>query len=123
VHSRGKKLAPGVTFERIARATAGFTGADIMNLMNQAAIQTVREVSMLWGASWPSRAYYQNKLMADPTLAIGIKQEVQRRMCCNDIVTSVSNRSEDHGTLKTMGLMEYLKSGARCTIASKHVML
>jgi ATP-dependent 26S proteasome regulatory subunit len=45
VHARGKKLAEGLSFERIGRATAGFTGADIMNLMNQAAIQTVREVS------------------------------------------------------------------------------
>ena len=45
VHARGKKIAAGLSFERIGRATAGFTGADIMNLMNQAAIQTVREVS------------------------------------------------------------------------------
>ena len=58
MHARGKKLAPGVTFERIARATAGFTGADIMNLMNQAAIQTVREVSMLRGALWPTSVAY-----------------------------------------------------------------
>jgi ATP-dependent Zn protease len=46
VHARGKKIAAGLSFERIGRATAGFTGADIMNLMNQAAIQTVREVSV-----------------------------------------------------------------------------
>lgn len=48
VHARDKKLAPGVTFDRIARATAGYTGADIMNLMNQSAIQTVRSVSQPW---------------------------------------------------------------------------
>ena len=54
VHARGKKIAPGLSFERIGRATAGFTGADIMNLMNQAAIQTVREVSVPRGVIWPS---------------------------------------------------------------------
>lgn len=53
VHARGKKIAAGLSFERIGRATAGFTGADIMNLMNQAAIQTVREVSVPQGTLWP----------------------------------------------------------------------
>ena len=53
MHARGKKIAAGLSFERIGRATAGFTGADIMNLMNQAAIQTVREVSVPQGTLWP----------------------------------------------------------------------
>ena len=44
VHARNKQLAPGTEFDRIARATAGYTGADIMNLMNQAAILTTRAV-------------------------------------------------------------------------------
>ena len=44
VHARGKEMEDDITYERIARATAGFTGADIMNLMNQAAIITVRSV-------------------------------------------------------------------------------
>jgi len=47
VHARDKQMAPRVTFERVARATAGYTGADIMNLMNQAAILTVRAVSRI----------------------------------------------------------------------------
>ena len=54
VHARGKKIAAGLSFERIGRATAGFTGADIMNLMNQAAIQTVREVGAPRGMLRPS---------------------------------------------------------------------
>jgi len=43
VHSRDKKISPDVDFEKIARATAGFTGAQLMNLMNQAAITAVRQ--------------------------------------------------------------------------------
>ncbi|MBA0745704.1 hypothetical protein Gogos_008271 [Gossypium gossypioides] len=38
VHSRGKALAKDVDFEKIARRTPGFTGADLQNLMNEAAI-------------------------------------------------------------------------------------
>ncbi|KAJ0963979.1 hypothetical protein J5N97_029101 [Dioscorea zingiberensis] len=37
VHSRGKALAKDVDFEKIARRTPGFTGADLQNLMNEAA--------------------------------------------------------------------------------------
>lgn len=44
VHSRDKKISPEVDFEKVARATAGFTGAQLMNLMNQAAITAVRQV-------------------------------------------------------------------------------
>ncbi|KAH7692241.1 Peptidase FtsH protein [Dioscorea alata] len=42
VHSRGKALAKDVDFEKIARRTPGFTGADLQNLMNEAAIFAAR---------------------------------------------------------------------------------
>jgi cell division protease FtsH len=42
VHSRNKKLADGVSLEAIARRTPGFTGADLANLLNEAAILTAR---------------------------------------------------------------------------------
>ncbi|KAG0584052.1 hypothetical protein KC19_3G181200 [Ceratodon purpureus] len=42
VHSRGKTLAKDVDFEKIARRTPGFTGADLQNLMNEAAILAAR---------------------------------------------------------------------------------
>jgi cell division protease FtsH len=42
VHSRDKKIAPEVDLEAIARRTPGFTGADLANLMNEAAIFTAR---------------------------------------------------------------------------------
>ncbi|KAI3938694.1 hypothetical protein MKW92_048388 [Papaver armeniacum] len=42
VHSRGKALAKDVDFDKIARRTPGFTGADLQNLMNEAAIFAAR---------------------------------------------------------------------------------
>ncbi|BCL38189.1 ATP-dependent zinc metalloprotease FtsH [Nostoc sp. MS1] len=42
VHSRNKKLDPSVSLEAIARRTPGFTGADLANLLNEAAILTAR---------------------------------------------------------------------------------
>ncbi len=42
VHARGKKIAPEVSLEAIARRTPGFSGADLANLMNEAAILTAR---------------------------------------------------------------------------------
>ncbi|MEM8677603.1 MAG: ATP-dependent zinc metalloprotease FtsH [Cyanobacteria bacterium P01_G01_bin.67] len=42
VHARGKKIAPEVSLETIARRTPGFSGADLANLLNEAAILTAR---------------------------------------------------------------------------------
>ncbi|MFA5544012.1 MAG: ATP-dependent zinc metalloprotease FtsH [Bacilli bacterium] len=43
VHSRNKKINPDITFQEIARRTPGFTGADLENLMNEAALLAARE--------------------------------------------------------------------------------
>ncbi|MDQ2097158.1 MAG: ATP-dependent zinc metalloprotease FtsH [Tychonema bourrellyi B0820] len=42
VHARNKKLDPEVTLDNIARRTPGFSGADLANLLNEAAILTAR---------------------------------------------------------------------------------
>ncbi len=42
VHTRGKPLDPNVDLEAIARATPGFVGADLENLVNEAAILAAR---------------------------------------------------------------------------------
>ena len=42
VHTRGKPLAPDVDLEAIARSTPGFVGADLENLVNEAAILAAR---------------------------------------------------------------------------------
>ncbi|MBQ1989325.1 MAG: ATP-dependent zinc metalloprotease FtsH [Clostridia bacterium] len=42
VHSRGKSLGPDVDLATIAKSTAGFTGADLENLLNESALLAVR---------------------------------------------------------------------------------
>ena len=42
VHARNKPLAPDVNFKTVARITAGFSGADLENLLNEAAILAAR---------------------------------------------------------------------------------
>ena len=43
VHTRNKPIAPDVDFKVIARTTAGFTGADLENIMNEAALLAARQ--------------------------------------------------------------------------------
>lgn len=50
VHARGKTLSKDVDLDKVARRTPGFTGADLANLLNEAAIMAARrqltEISM-----------------------------------------------------------------------------
>lgn len=43
LHSRGKPVAPTVDFRYLAKRTPGFSGADLANVLNEAALLTVRE--------------------------------------------------------------------------------
>ncbi|MBR2323757.1 MAG: ATP-dependent zinc metalloprotease FtsH [Clostridia bacterium] len=42
VHARNKPICPDINFKELARITSGFTGADIANLLNEAAILAAR---------------------------------------------------------------------------------
>jgi len=47
VHAKGKPLANGVDLEVVARKTPGFTGADLANVLNEAALLTARSNAQL----------------------------------------------------------------------------
>lgn len=51
VHARNKKFEPGVDFEALAKSTVGFTGADLANLLNEAALLAARSGKRLIGNS------------------------------------------------------------------------
>ena len=43
VHARGKQIEDNIDYNKVARACAGNTGAELANLMNQSAIVAVRQ--------------------------------------------------------------------------------
>lgn len=47
VHSKGKPLAPGVDLNAVAKKTPGYTGADLANVLNEAALLTARSNAQL----------------------------------------------------------------------------
>ena len=70
VHARNKKLSEDVDLEKIARTTAGFTGADLENLMNEAAI----------GAARKNSPYISMTQINDAFIRIGIGSEKKSRI-------------------------------------------
>jgi cell division protease FtsH len=64
VHAREKPLAPGVDLDVIARRTPGFTGADLANLMNEAALLSARHDLQLIGLPQLEEAI--DRVMAGP---------------------------------------------------------
>jgi len=51
VHARGKPFEASVDFKKIAQTTVGFTGADLANLLNEAALIAARKAKALIGES------------------------------------------------------------------------
>ena len=64
VHARCKPLDPGADLDAIARRTAGFTGADLANVMNEAALLTGRRYRKRVGAEELEEAI--DRLMTGP---------------------------------------------------------
>ncbi len=78
VHSRNKPLAAEVNFKSLARLTAGFTGADIENLLNEAAILAARESKKLIDMKCISEAI--NKVIAGPAKKSRLVTETDKRI-------------------------------------------
>jgi len=65
VHAKGKPLGDDVDLEQVARTTAGFTGADLENLLNEAAIIAAKE----------NRAYITQNDIKKSFVKVGIGAE------------------------------------------------
>lgn len=70
VHSRNKKLAEDVDLQKIAKNTPGFTGADLENIMNEAAIIAAKE----------SKAYINQLNIENAFIKVGIGTEKKSRI-------------------------------------------
>ena len=70
VHAKGKPLGDDVDLENIARTTAGFTGADLENLLNEAAIQAAKQ----------KRSYVIQKDIRQAFIKVGIGAEKKSRL-------------------------------------------
>lgn len=70
VHAKGKPLAEDVDLGEVARTTAGFTGADLENLMNEAAILAAKE----------QRAYIKQADINRSFIKVGIGAEKKSRV-------------------------------------------
>ena len=70
VHAKNKPLAEDVDLEEIARTTFGFTGADLENLMNEAAIHAAKD----------KRAYVKQSDIKEAFLKTGIGKEKKSRV-------------------------------------------
>lgn len=70
VHAKNKPLGDDVDLKQIAQTTAGFTGADLENLLNEAAILAARE----------NRIYLQQKDIRRAFVKVGIGPEKKSRI-------------------------------------------
>ena len=62
VHSRNKPLESGVDFRKVAQSTVGFTGADLANLLNEAALLAAKKNKSLIGMEDIEEAYMKELL-------------------------------------------------------------
>src|SRR5436190_2925632 len=78
VHGKEKPLAPGVDLDVIARRTPGFTGADLANLMNEAALLSARFHLELIGLPQLEEAI--DRVMAGPERRSRLISEREKRV-------------------------------------------
>ena len=78
VHAEGKPFAEGVDFERLAKVTPGFTGADLANLANEAALLAARRGKEEIGPAEVEEA--MEREMAGPERKSRVITEKERRV-------------------------------------------
>lgn len=77
VHSRNKPLGSDINFKNVARLTVGFTGADIENMLNEAAILAARDNRKVINMADISEAI--NKVTAGPAKKSRVVSETDKR--------------------------------------------
>jgi cell division protease FtsH len=78
VHAKEKPIAAGVELDVIARRTPGFTGADLANLMNEAALLSARKGLKLIGL--PQLEEASERVLAGPERKSRVISERERRV-------------------------------------------
>ena len=89
VHSREKPLADNVDLKTVARTTAGFTGADLENLMNEAAILAAKD----------DRPYISQRDINQAFIRIGIGQEKHSRVMSEEDKRITAYHESGHAIL------------------------
>ena len=79
VHCRNKPIEETVDFKRIAQTTIGFTGADLANLMNEAALRAAKKNKALIGMEDIEESYM--KLILGPQKKVNARTEKDNRLC------------------------------------------
>src|SRR5690606_32089746 len=78
VHGRGKPFAPDVDLDVIARRTPGFTGADLANVINEAALLTARADRKLIDMDTLEEAI--DRVMAGPERKTRVMSEAEKKI-------------------------------------------
>jgi len=78
VHAKGKPIAPEVEFESVARRTPGFTGADLANVLNEAALLTARRNKKLVDLSAVDEAI--DRVIAGPQKRTRVMNDHDKRV-------------------------------------------
>jgi cell division protease FtsH len=78
VHAKGKPLGSDIDLEVLARRTPGFTGADLANLMNEAALLTARRASNIIGMAEMEDAI--DRVIAGPERKSRVMSDKEKRV-------------------------------------------
>ena len=89
VHSREKPLGEDVDLAEVARTTAGFSGADLENLMNEAAI----------GAARADRSFIMQSDIKDAFIKVGIGKEKRSHVITDEEKRITAYHESGHATL------------------------
>ncbi|WP_104116635.1 ATP-dependent zinc metalloprotease FtsH [Arthrobacter sp. B1805] len=78
VHAKGKPMAPGVDLRGVAKKTPGFTGADLANVLNEAALLTARSNAQLIDDRALDEAI--DRVIAGPQKRSRVMKELERKI-------------------------------------------